>query len=114
MRAGASQSSFMQLLGNLELQAQNFLSVLHSASRARGSNTRAAAAATAAATTAAAAAGPSSAPRAPAGLDMEEEERCSKALADLIVEVARSAQLDFLTVADFARAAASCRDLFGW
>ena len=107
-RAGPSQSSFMQLLGNLELQAQNFLSVLHSASRARGSNTRAAAAATAAA------AGPSSAPRAPAGLDMEEEERCSKALADLIVEVARSAQLDFLTAADFARAAASCRDLFGW
>ncbi len=85
MHSGGNQASFIQLLGNLEQQAQKFLSVLHSASRARTGSTRAAAAAAAAA-----AATTSSAPRpTESQLDMEEEERCSKLLADLIVEVAR-------------------------
>ncbi len=70
----------MQLLDNLERQAQNFLSVLHSASRARGGITRAAAAAAASSSAVQAAANQQ---------DFEEEERCSKALADFIVEVAR-------------------------
>lgn len=71
----------MQLLDNLKQQAENFLSVLHSASRVRGNVTRSGAAASS-----------SSAPQpAEAQLDMEEEERSSKLLADLIVEVARCA-----------------------
>ncbi|CAL8462440.1 g1973 [Coccomyxa elongata] len=83
---GGNQASFMQLLGNLEHQAQKFLSVLQSASRARAGSTRAAAAAAAAATSS------SAARPTEAQLDMEEEERCSKLLADLIVEVARRAK----------------------
>lgn len=78
----------MELLGNLEQQAQHFLAVLQSDVGGRSANTRAAAAA-AAFSSAGAGASSSAQGMFQEQQDVGEEERCGKLLADIIVEVAR-------------------------